>query len=446
MKFIYAQGCNGPVKTYQTYTYSWDENCPDISVKSDRNEYFNSGCGGPCAQKPSTGFELDMPAYSTDWTAWNSCIGASGVPTPNALYYSFTIQSVTWDFSGGNSSFLCCEDYFEGIFANLGDASNPGSGAMNVALDAADNNDCGASGGHHTYTEEAGAGTNGTWEAALPYTATGFCTDPAKYNIRETTGFDVIPSFLTEDAEAAGCFACETGLSAGFINVEFDATVGYVICDKDFSSPYSSGSPCVGDPGICATNVVSIESLEKFSINVKEIEDDRVAVNWRVESDDPLERFEVFRSTDGFNFEKFRDVKAAFDEEAYANNYATLDYNTLPGRTYYYKVLVYDGKGNMDESETKSITTKRSFDDKVRISPVPVRDHLSIQWIDDPDKFNPLDIKLLDITGRTLMQEKLLDMSSNISINSLNLPDGYYLLEISDGARRREVRSIIIEN
>ncbi len=429
--------CNGAVKTYQSYSYSWDETCADMTIKADRNEFFNSGCGGPCPQRPSIGFEHDLPAYDSEWT-WNTCIGATGVPAPVAFEYSFTIQSVTWDFAGSGLG-ECCEDYFEGIFANVGDYSTATATSMNVSLDAADNNDCGATGGNHTYTEQAGAGTNGTWEAPLPFTATGLCYN--MHGSRNTVGFDVIPSFLTVDAEAAFCFGCESALNAGAIQVEFDASIAFVVCDKDFTSPYSTASPCVGAGGACGIIPMTAKSFW-FDAAQK---GDKIVVNWRVEEGEPVDKFNLYKSEDGVNFKHFREIDGANEPNAYVNNYITFDHDYEAAKTYYYKLEVLTEGGNKGYSDIVEVHTQGIFSNLV-ISPVPTKDYLNIKWVGSSTDFENLRMKLFDLTGRELLTRKLEQLSTNFSLKTLNLPDGYYLLEITDSEMHRETRSIIIEN
>ncbi|TVR82061.1 MAG: T9SS C-terminal target domain-containing protein [Chitinophagaceae bacterium] len=129
-----------------------------------------------------------------------------------------------------------------------------------------------------------------------------------------------------------------------------------------------------------------------------------------------------------------------------------LDNNIIPGATSHvhlvndgesgtYSVMVTNpdnGCDNLSEDVDVFISPMNSvindltaFDDKFSMYPNPASNQLTLEFKDD--KFNDLNIRVLDVTGRTLIESANVSTQQKLNIDTENLIQGVYFLSISTG-------------
>ena len=206
----------------------------------DRNDWWN--CCAPTGWLPSEAYEYNFPAIETVYP----CV--TGVQVEE-LILTITVQNVTFDMT---SPYACCEDYLEGLYANLYDNCPPGSNCL-VAGDGLTNGgvgDCAASGDHLMYDP-----VSGSFPSGLPFTSVTTCLNTL-IGTNEELGVDIVPSFRYQDAAANGCNCTQDLITQGFISVEYDLEVEFRFCEEDlpsgcYPSTFTQVGPlCETDPSV----------------------------------------------------------------------------------------------------------------------------------------------------------------------------------------------------
>ena len=131
----------------------------------DRNDYFGPGGSAPPGALPSESYNLDLGPINSVYP----CVGTADIED---IVLTVTVNNVTFNFPSGMT---CCEDYFNGVFANLYQSCPDGTlcpvigdGMTNDGSPA--NGDCNATGEH---LEFAGGST----PFGFPYTTITTCLD-----------------------------------------------------------------------------------------------------------------------------------------------------------------------------------------------------------------------------------------------------------------------------
>ncbi len=215
----------------------------DAEPEMDRNDWWN--CCAPPNWLPSEAYEFNFPSIESEFP----CVAGA---TVDELILTITINSVTFDLT---SPYACCEEYLEGLYANLYDDCPIGNDC-GVAGDGLVNNanpgtgDCTASGDHLVYD-----GPNSTFPLGIPFTSTTTCLNTV-IGTNEELGVDIIPSFRYDEANNNGCNCPQDLISQGFIEIEYDIEVEYVFCSNDlpngcYPATFMQIDPlCESDPSI----------------------------------------------------------------------------------------------------------------------------------------------------------------------------------------------------
>ena len=191
----------------------------DATPSLDRNDWWN--CCSPAGWQPSEAYEFNFPSIESMYP----CVAGANV---EELILTITIENVSFDLA---SPYACCEQYLEGLFANLYDDCPTGS-PCTVVGDGLNNTtpgsgDCAASGDHLNY--DTGSSS---FPLGIPYTSETTCLNSIITTGGEL-GVDIIPSFRYQDAAAAGCNCTQDLISQGFITIEYDLQVEFRFCEDD---------------------------------------------------------------------------------------------------------------------------------------------------------------------------------------------------------------------
>lgn len=145
-------------------------------------------------------------------------------------------------------------------------------------------------------------------------------------------------------------------------------------------------------------------------------------LHWDTKSELNNSHFEVLRSTDAIHFEKIGEVQGNGTSFT-TNEYAFID-RSPHALTCYYQLSQVDYNGASERSEIIGITREAI----VSISPNPVEDLLNLGIMSSSQQL--IDVKLMDITGRMVMQQRFAASASNgmVQWNTSSLPSGLYAL------------------
>lgn len=189
----------------------------DATLDTDRNDYFV--CCAPPTWMPSECYELDANPIENDYP----CVAGANI---DGMKLTIVINSVSFDWS----SYPCCEQYLEGLYANLydnctavtctvlGDGLNSGTPGMG---------DCSANGENLVFDP----GT-GNFVLPLPYTSVTDCLG-SFFNTNESLGIDIVPSFKYDLANANGCNCPLDAITQNVVTVDYDIEIEYTFCESD---------------------------------------------------------------------------------------------------------------------------------------------------------------------------------------------------------------------
>ena len=189
----------------------------DATLDIDRNDYFV--CCAPPDWEPSEGYEYNFPSIASQYP----CTNGANI---DEMILTITVTSFTTNFSGATA---CCNDYVEGLFANLynnclgGTCPVIGDGLINLTPVG----DCAPSGDNLTYNS-----ATGSLVTSLPHTSVTTCL-AGSFTTTQQLGVDLVPSIRYDDANANGCACPPDAVSQGLITVDYEIEVEYIFCESD---------------------------------------------------------------------------------------------------------------------------------------------------------------------------------------------------------------------
>lgn len=140
--------------------------------------------------------------------------------------------------------------------------------------------------------------------------------------------------------------------------------------------------------------------------------------------------FSLERSTDGVNFVEIQDLASDITEAH--------DLNVNPNTTYHYRVYAYNAAGNSDRSNTVTVTTITTGVRSINIQhltsvyPNPANNTLYLETV------APIDLKVVDLLGRTVAEQKIYEGKNSIDIRKLT--NGIYFLYGRNGGTWRFIK------
>lgn len=143
---------------------------------------------------------------------------------------------------------------------------------------------------------------------------------------------------------------------------------------------------------------------------------------WQTASEKDMSYFDIEQSTDGLNFSKISETKAA----GKANNYEFLNYSPLSITTYF-RLKIVRSDGRFTYSKVISVAFGKEL--TVKSFPNPIENELNIETISDAKN---VEIDVVDLLGRRVFYQNT-EGSNSLKINTLNWQSGIYILTIKDG-------------
>ncbi|WP_185154093.1 T9SS type A sorting domain-containing protein [Fulvivirga sp. M361] len=180
------------------------------------------------------------------------------------------------------------------------------------------------------------------------------------------------------------------------------------------------------------TNVSMPLPVELLSFKATAEQND-VMVSWTTSSETNNDFFTVERSMDAIRWEKLETVKGA------GNSLSTLDYQTMDTSPYfgrsYYRLKQTDFDGQFSYSEIAQVSR---FNDKdIKVVPNPSS---GIYYIRDKTIASQ-QVRLLNLQGKMLNVSVTLN-NIGTKIDASNIPNGIYILHVSDGTGSAAFRLI----
>lgn len=160
-----------------------------------------------------------------------------------------------------------------------------------------------------------------------------------------------------------------------------------------------------------------------------------ISLNWKTASEINTDKFTVYRSVDGKNFEQLTELNAA-GNSSQVLNYVYRD-NTLPLNTplVYYKLKLTDKDGTISYDNVVDVKLK-SLAEGVVLYPNPVSSILNISY--PVAKALQAVLRIIDMSGKTVYSSTY---SFAVGINQLSidvsaLPKGVYLIRVDDSVNK----------
>lgn len=175
--------------------------------------------------------------------------------------------------------------------------------------------------------------------------------------------------------------------------------------------------------------------------NAKWQDDGSVALSWETQQESNSNHFAIQRSADGQSWQTIGAVDAAGSSTT-PRSYAYWDKDPQPDVDYYRLQLV-DNDGSGTYSEVRLVT--RSSGRSIQVFPNPAADHIDISF-GTGSRSAIVDIRLLDIQGRLLVEKKLADPAGQtITLPVSGFAPGTYIVQLTSGEGIRQTQVIVIK-
>ncbi len=169
-----------------------------------------------------------------------------------------------------------------------------------------------------------------------------------------------------------------------------------------------------------------------------------IAVDWKVENEINMLKYDVEKSIDGSTFAKVATVIVTGTNNSY-NNYSWLDVNAVQGNNFY-RIKTYDNSGAIQYSSIVKVTIGQK-EGGFSIYPNPITGNVINLQINNQPAGN-YHVKLTNNIGQVLYVSSFNNNGGN-NIKSLNtgskLPAGIYQLEIIGQDNNHNTQKVIVE-
>jgi Secretion system C-terminal sorting domain len=183
---------------------------------------------------------------------------------------------------------------------------------------------------------------------------------------------------------------------------------------------------------------VTIVKVEAFQKNTN------IAVEWKVENEIDMLKYDVEKSTDGSVFTRVNTINVSGTTNTY-NSYSWLDVNAVQGNNFY-RIKTYSRSGQIKYSSIVKVAMGKS-ETGFSIYPNPIKGSvINLQMNNEPA--GTYLVRLTNTIGQTLYTNTIKNNGGN-SIQSLNtgskLPAGVYQLEIIGQDNNHNTQKVIVE-
>ncbi|MEK7224208.1 MAG: T9SS type A sorting domain-containing protein, partial [Bacteroidota bacterium] len=149
----------------------------------------------------------------------------------------------------------------------------------------------------------------------------------------------------------------------------------------------------------------------------------KVLLQWQIDNPADVKKFVIERSVTASQWTELKAIPGNDQKR----DYSTIDEKPLPGRIYY-RIKFIEKNNSLSFSPVRHVTT--GSNDEFIIYPNPTSSHIIIAG----NIKAPADMKLLDVTGKTIFQKHILTLPAEISLPAL--PAGIYMLNINQSVKK----------
>ncbi len=192
----------------------------------------------------------------------------------------------------------------------------------------------------------------------------------------------------------------------------------------------------------CGADFVCPDLPVTFSSVNAHMQNNNIAVEWRVENELNIKQYDVEKSTDGFRFSKVSTLVASGNNLPY-KKYSWLDANPVSGNNFY-RIRSVGLDGDSKYTQVVRVQLGKGIGG-ITIYPNPVKQKANLLYT--VTKPGEVDISLLDITGkliRIFIKEHQQAVGDKIAIlnfdNSINA--GTYMLRVSANGKTENIKIV----
>jgi hypothetical protein len=161
-------------------------------------------------------------------------------------------------------------------------------------------------------------------------------------------------------------------------------------------------------------------------------------INWLTEAESEFSHFEIERSIDGINdFKKISQVGSGNNKYQYADNL-----KNVSGNTFAYRLKMVDQNQSFTYSNIVAVRKTAISLDKLTLAPNPVINKAATLQFQSANASDDVQIRILDLTGRIMLQQqsKVFTGMNSISLQNLDrLQAGQYIIQI---AKDKEINTL----
>ncbi len=249
-----------------------------------------------------------------------------------------------------------------------------------------------------------------------------------------TTSWD---AFTTDNADFPA-LTLPLSLAGKRSTVSYNDVIDHVIVSNEFNQNYMSSSASIlTDVSSLVSNYGSTTSdhypvftrfafdatilpLNLITFTAKK-EDNTVKLAWQTSEEVNTKEFVVERSNNGRSFEKIGTVTAAGTSNS-IGNYQFTDAQPLKGNNFY-RLRMVDLDGSYEISKVIKLVFGQTY--SFTLAPNPARSNFTVTTTAS----GPLFLELIDISGRTVKKQILVNQNEKVLVGNLN--KGVYVVRIT---------------
>lgn len=180
-------------------------------------------------------------------------------------------------------------------------------------------------------------------------------------------------------------------------------------------------------------------AVELLDFKVQQLNAKEVELTWATASETNSDYFEVLRSVNGVDYETLEKLAAAgFSTQTLS--YTFTDKQPILNRTTFYRLKQVDKDGQFTYTPTQSLEVLDFQENKMTFLPNPVQQGACI-FVDflATQNYPNATLQVFDMAGReiadlkTMMPNGLIEGFNKIIVDTTNLPEGIYFLNVHDG-------------
>ncbi|MFD2246058.1 T9SS type A sorting domain-containing protein [Pontibacter ruber] len=257
-------------------------------------------------------------------------------------------------------------------------------------------------------------------------------------------------NYQVEIDAAAGIISYNAQNTRGFANGQRDMFVLIMPTEAYNTNPYFTLSATAGDvTSVTGFNTVTCEDTPLTPLPVElvsfqgKVTQSSIELNWTTASEKDNDRFEVEHSQDGHTFAKIGTVKGA------GNSNVLLHYNFSDKKaaqgTNYYRIRQVDFDGKYELSNVIAIENRASLATTgMVVYPNPATGSNITISLGNAASGNTL-IRITNMNGRVVFTQEVAagEQQVDISLPSLQIPQGMYMVSLQDGSSLQTQKLII---